>query len=53
VEFIQQGTTVMSQVHREALKKLCRAIQNKGRGMPTSGVVILHNNACLHIAAST
>jgi hypothetical protein len=39
VEFMQQGTTVTSEVYSETLKKLHRAIQNKGHGMLTSGVV--------------
>jgi hypothetical protein len=30
VEFMQQGTTVMSEVYCETRKKLCGAIQNKG-----------------------
>jgi hypothetical protein len=29
VGFIQQGTTIMSDVYFETLKKLCRAIQDK------------------------
>jgi hypothetical protein len=52
VEFMQQGTTMMSEVYGETLKKLCTAIQNKRRGMLTSGVVF-HSNACLHTAACT
>jgi hypothetical protein len=53
VEFMQQGTTVTSEVYCETLKKLCRAIQNKGPGMVTSGVVLSHNNVHLHTAACT
>jgi hypothetical protein len=45
VEFMQQGTTIMSKVYCETLKKLCRAIQNKRL---TSGVVLLHDNARAH-----
>jgi hypothetical protein len=39
----------------ETLKQLYRAIQKKRRGMLTSGVlvVLLHDNVCLHMAAST
>jgi hypothetical protein len=33
--------------------KLCRAIQNKICGMVTTGVMLLHDNAHLHTAAST
>jgi hypothetical protein len=36
-------------VIHETLKKLCRTIQNKRRGMLTSGVVLLHDNP--HTAA--
>jgi hypothetical protein len=43
----------MSEVYCETLKKLRRAIQNKRRGMLTSGVVFLHDNARLHTAAHT
>jgi hypothetical protein len=42
-EFMQQGTTVMSEVYCETPKKLCRAIQNKRCGMLTYGVVILRD----------
>jgi hypothetical protein len=35
------------------LKRLLRAIQKNGRGMLTSGVVLLHDNALLHTAART
>jgi hypothetical protein len=34
-------------------KKLCRAIQNKRRGMLISGVVLLHDNARPHTTART
>jgi histone-lysine N-methyltransferase SETMAR len=50
VEFMQQGTTIMSEVYCEMLKKLHRAIQNKRRGMLTSGVVFLHDSAHLYTA---
>jgi histone-lysine N-methyltransferase SETMAR len=53
VEFMQQGTTVTSKVFCEMLKGLRRAIQKKRHGMLTSGVVLLHDNTCLHIAACT
>jgi hypothetical protein len=51
VKFMQQGTTVMSDVHCETLKELCRAIQKKRCRMLTYGVVLLHENPCLHAAA--
>jgi hypothetical protein len=53
VEFIQQGTTVMSEVYRETLKELRRAIQNARHGMLTYSVVLFLHNACLHTAART
>jgi hypothetical protein len=53
VEFMQQVTTVISEVYCKTLKKLCRAIPNKRRGMLTYSVVLLHDNACLHTAART
>jgi hypothetical protein len=47
VEFMQQGTTITSQVYCEILTKNCArpAIQNRRRGMLTYGVVLLHDNA--------
>jgi transposase len=53
VEFMQQGTTITSQVYSEALKKLRRAIRKKRRGTLISGVVLLHDNARPHTAART
>jgi hypothetical protein len=44
VEFMQQGTTVTSELYTETLKITGWAIQNKRRGMLTSGVVLLHGN---------
>jgi histone-lysine N-methyltransferase SETMAR len=52
-EFMQQGTTITSEVYCETLEKLHRAIQNKRHGILTSGVVLLHDNAHLHTAART
>jgi hypothetical protein len=45
VKFMQQGSTITSQVYGETLKKLCRAIQKKTHGTLTYGVVLLHDNA--------
>jgi histone-lysine N-methyltransferase SETMAR len=55
VEFMQQGTTLTSQVYCEALKEFSRAIQIKRRGMLTYSVlvVLLHGNAHPHAAALT
>jgi hypothetical protein len=43
----------MSEVDYEALKKLRMAIPKIRHGMLTSGVVLLHDNACPHTAART
>jgi hypothetical protein len=55
VEFMQQWTTIMSEVYCETLKKLRRATQNKMHGMLTSGVLVvaLHDNVRPHTAART
>jgi histone-lysine N-methyltransferase SETMAR len=53
IEFMEPGITITSETHCETLKKLCRAIQNKRRGMMMAGVVLLHDNAHPHIAACT
>jgi transposase len=53
VEFMQKWTTITSEMYCETLKELCRPIQNKMRGMLTSGVVLLHDNAHRHTAART
>jgi histone-lysine N-methyltransferase SETMAR len=48
---MHQGTTITSEVYCDTLKKLPRAIQNKRRGILTSGVVLLHDNAPSRTAA--
>jgi histone-lysine N-methyltransferase SETMAR len=53
VESMQQGTTIMSEVYCETLKKLNRAIQNKRCGMLIYGIVLLYDNLHLHTAART
>jgi hypothetical protein len=53
VEFMQQGTTIKSEVYCETSKKLQRAIQNKRRGILAFSVVLLHDNARPHTAART
>jgi hypothetical protein len=42
-QFMQQGTTVTSEVYGKTPKILCRAIQNKMCGMLTYSVVFLHD----------
>jgi histone-lysine N-methyltransferase SETMAR len=53
IEFMEPGTMITSETYCETLNKLRRAIQNKRRGMLTSGVVLLHNSTCPHTAAYT
>jgi hypothetical protein len=50
---MQQGTTITSEVYCEILIRLLRAIRNKERGMLTSGVGLLHDNALPQTAART
>jgi histone-lysine N-methyltransferase SETMAR len=52
VEFLPQGSTVNAGVYCNILKKWHCEIQNKRRGMLSQGVVMLHDNACPHIAAT-
>ncbi|GFU74553.1 histone-lysine N-methyltransferase SETMAR [Trichonephila clavipes] len=53
VEFMQQGTTINAAAYCATLTKLRRAIQNKRRGLLTSGVLMLHDNARSHSAINT
>ncbi|GFW36389.1 histone-lysine N-methyltransferase SETMAR [Trichonephila clavipes] len=53
VEFMQQGTTINAAAYCATLTKLRRAIQNKRRGLLTSGVLLLHDNARPHSAINT
>jgi transposase len=53
VELMQKGTTLTSGMYCETLKKLRRAIQNRGHGMLTYGVVILHDGALPRTVART
>ena len=52
-EFNERGTTVTSASYCDTLQRLRRAIQNKRRGMLSSGIVFLHDNARPHTAAQT
>jgi histone-lysine N-methyltransferase SETMAR len=49
VKFMQQRTKITSEVYCKTLG----AIQNKRRGMVTSGVVLLRENVCPHSATCT
>ncbi|KAJ4425723.1 hypothetical protein ANN_27919 [Periplaneta americana] len=53
LDFMPKGTTINANCYCETLRKLRRAIQNKRRGILSRGVVLLHDNARPHIAAST
>jgi hypothetical protein len=53
---MQHGTTIMSEVYYEKLKKeFHRAMQNKRHGMLTFGILVmlLRGNVCPHIATRT
>jgi len=53
VEFLPQGTTIISAVYCETLKKLRRAFQHKRRGMLSATILLLHDNPRPHSAAQT
>lgn len=53
VDWMERGTTINSTAYCETLKKLRRAIQNKRRGLLTSGIVFVHDNARPHTARVT
>jgi hypothetical protein len=53
VEFMQQGTTITSELYCKTLKKLLRATQKKRCGMLAYGVVLLHDYAHPHSAPGT
>ncbi|GBN51069.1 Mariner Mos1 transposase [Araneus ventricosus] len=50
IEFMTRGTAINSEDYCRTLKKLKRAIQNKRRGLLSSAVVLLHDNARPHTA---
>jgi hypothetical protein len=53
VEFMPQGTTINAESYCATLKRLRYAIQNWRRGVLSSGVMPLHDNARPHAAART
>ncbi|KAJ4428773.1 hypothetical protein ANN_25766 [Periplaneta americana] len=53
LDFMPKGTTINANRYCETLRKLRRAFQNKRRGKLSRGVVLLHDNARPHTAAST
>jgi histone-lysine N-methyltransferase SETMAR len=52
VKFLQQGTTITSEVHCETLKNCVEPFRKKC-GMLIFGVVLLHGNSRPHTAAHT
>ncbi|GFW56834.1 histone-lysine N-methyltransferase SETMAR [Trichonephila clavipes] len=50
---VKQGTTINAAAYCATLTKLRRAIQNKRRGLLTSGVLLLYDNARPHSAINT
>ena len=53
VDYRPNGQTINAQVYCDTLQRLRRAIQNKRRGLLSSGVVLLHDNARPHTAQQT
>jgi hypothetical protein len=53
VGFMQQGTTVTPEAYCETVEAVRRAIHNKGCGMVTCGIMLLHDNAYAYTAART
>ncbi|GFT74685.1 uncharacterized protein TNCV_562401 [Trichonephila clavipes] len=50
---MQQGTTINAAAYCATLTKLRHAIQNKRRGLLTSGILLLLDNARPHSAINT
>jgi hypothetical protein len=53
VELLPQGSTMNADVYCDTLKKFVPEIQNKRRGMLSRGVLLLHDSASSHTAATT
>lgn len=53
IDFLPRGMTINAERYCDTLTKLKRAIQNRRRGLLSSGVVLLHDNARPHTAAMT
>ncbi|VVC28199.1 Ribonuclease H-like domain,Transposase, type 1 [Cinara cedri] len=53
IEYLPHGETINAARYCETLKKLRRAIQNKRRGLLTSGICLLHDKARPHTANVT
>lgn len=53
VDYMPRGETINAAAYCQTLHRLRRAIQNKRRGLLSSGVVLLHDNARPHAAVMT
>jgi histone-lysine N-methyltransferase SETMAR len=53
VVFMPQGTTINAEWYCATLRRLRYAIKNRRRGLLSSGVMLLHDNARPHAAART
>jgi histone-lysine N-methyltransferase SETMAR len=53
VEFMPRSTTINAESYCATLRRLRYAIQNRWWGLLSSGVLLLHDNACPHAAART
>ena len=53
IDFLERGLTINADAYCETVRKLRWAIQNKRRGMLSSGIVLLHDNARPRTAART
>ena len=52
MDFLPQGSIINAGVYCDTLKKLCRVIQSKQCGMLRQSVVMVHDNARPHTAAT-
>ena len=53
IDLLERGLTTNADAYRATVRKLRRAVQNKRRGMLSSGIVLLRDNARPHTAART
>jgi histone-lysine N-methyltransferase SETMAR len=53
VDYLPKGTTINAERYCDTLLRLRRAIQNRRRGKLSRGIILFHDNARPHTAAST
>jgi hypothetical protein len=53
IDYRPNGQIINGQVYCDTLQRLRSAVQNKRRGLLSSGVVLLHDNARPHTARLT